>query len=299
ANRPTPRISTPTFIPGNPATFKAIRRATRDRRRSNAASKETAQRDPVEHQSEVNADCLFWSGGKESYLALKAMQLRTAEDNTQHLEDDDKATEPVEHPNSTNGPGYSRGGYTHVRVAQEQSVGVEGSGVCVKARGVNGRTVLVTTINAATWEASHQCVSVERIIEQARYLKLDLLLIPLDDWASNDDYRDGVLDGLKELNNSGLRPNRLIFGDLGLEEVRDWRISVFGKDMDCVFPIYGIDKHLLLQDLWDAEDLSVRVVSLPQGTFGGALGIGGIYDLSSLERLPSTVDVMGYVSNKA
>eukprot|EP01134_Creolimax_fragrantissima_P007158 CFRG7158T1 len=271
-NRPIPRIAKPTFIPFDAVTVKSIKKQSRESRRLKSRHARGKIDDDVHEKANSDVglavsegvDCLFWSGGKDSYLALKHLQIDKEKEQLNALTD-----------RITN-------------VDTSRDAGGDASSI----RSVN-RIVLVTTINVATWEASHQSVGVDSILGQAKFLKLDVLLIPLADFVSNEEYKSIVDNGLETLSKAGLKPDRLVFGDLRLAEVRDWRISVFGKDYECIFPNFGRSKKELLQMLWRSKDISVRVVSTPQGTFDGKIEEGCTYDERCVANLPEFVDAMG------
>lgn len=136
-------------------------------------------------------DLLFWSGGKDSLLALRAW-LRRAD------------------------------------------TGVE-------------RLVLVTTFDAKSRVVAHQDVPFSDIERQARWLDIDLIGVPLH---PGSDYLERVGAGLERLAGDGDTPRTLVFGDLHLAHVRQWRdesLARFGIDL--AYPLWQASYDALLADL--------------------------------------------------
>lgn len=214
---------------------------------------------------EVLVDVMFWSGGKDSYLSMLLLE-------QQHL-----------------------------------------------AAKKEGRLVLLTTFegSSATGEITHQGLCCRDVMDQAKALGLDLLLVPLPDkngqGVSNVSYKETVEQALvvlkQELISDTLRDKtssqiklRLVFGDLHLEDIKNWRESTFGGQggYRCLFPAFGVDYRVLQDILWSATESEVKVITISAWTglyndesTATAVSKGAVYDQQFVARLPPTIDPMG------
>lgn len=175
-------------------------------------------------------DLLFWSGGKDAFLALRYYQ---AEYNT----------EPV----------------------------------------------LITTFERSTKIVPHQNVPIESIYSQALYLKLPLFSIPLPHPASNEVY----LQSLKEsFDRFPFNINRLMFGDLHLQDIRDWREEQFSQmNYNLLFPIWHKPYNELFNKL-EKENIRIHISNVSAG-FKKYLSPGQIFNRKVAESLPDDIDKMG------
>ena len=154
------------------------------------------EEDGMPMPSEVTRYVLFWSGGKDSYLALVHL-----------LEDRPDA---------------------HV--------------------------TLLTTFDEDSQTVPHQAVPFVKCMDQARKLRLDLLAVPLPFRAGNDSYTRQIQAALSLLRSKvhsawALRSQPaptvntvLVFGDLRLEDVRNWREgahTIEAERQSCLFPVFN------------------------------------------------------------
>jgi ABC-type Fe3+-hydroxamate transport system substrate-binding protein/diphthamide synthase (EF-2-diphthine--ammonia ligase) len=138
----------------------------------------------------ASAAVLFWSGGKDSFLALRKL-----------LADE---SEP--------------------------------------------EIILLTTFDASERRVAHQDVDIASIVRQAEHLGLPLLGVPLDR-ASGEAYADSIAAGLAAIRRH-VAIERLCFGDLHLEHIRDWREEALsGLGADLHFPLWHADYEELSADL--------------------------------------------------
>ena len=227
---------------------------------------QTVISDPVtESEGEVLVDVMFWSGGKDSYLSMLLLEQQ------------------------------------HMAAKRE------------------GRLVLLTTFEGSspTGEITHQGLCCRDVMDQAKALGLDLLLVPLPDkngqGVSNVSYKETVENALEvlkqELISDTLRDKtssqiklRLVFGDLHLKDIRDWRESTFGGEggYRCLFPAFGVDYGLLQSILWGATESEVKVITISAWTglyndesTATAVKKGAVYDKQFVSHLPPTIDPMG------
>jgi hypothetical protein len=71
-----------------------------------------------------------------------------------------------------------------------------------------------------------QEIRLDAVFRQARALGRNVLAIPLPDPCSNEEYTARVVDALGLLGGVE-RVRRLVFGDLGLLDLREWREAAF------------------------------------------------------------------------
>ena len=253
---------------------------------------------------ETVVDVLFWSGGKDSYLSLLLLE-------QQHLASKSKNNDFIteEETKNTN---------NDFSFLDEETK----SETKTKRQGKSDRLiVLLTTFEGSspTGEIVHQGLQCRDIMDQAKALGLDLLLVPLPDkngqGVSNVSYKETVLAALEvlkmELVVSTLRDIavsdvklRLVFGDLHLKDIRDWRESTFGGEgeggMQCFFPAFGVDYAELMSILWAATGTEVRDITISAwtGLFNDEstatlVSKGAVFDQKFVSSLPPSIDQMG------
>lgn len=177
---------------------------------------------------------LFWSGGKDSYLALVFYR--------------------QEHPDA--------------------------------------EIQLLTTYNESKQLVPHQQIELSEIKKQALNLGLKLISVPLPPDCPNDVY----LKKIKKVLGSREEPvENLIFGDLHLKDIRDWREKVFGEmGYKSVFPIWEKSIHELLPVLL-FKPVEVKI-SAVQEEFQSLIRVGETFDqkfVTQLQYLPEDIDPMG------
>jgi len=182
----------------------------------------------------TNFDVVSWSGGKDSYLALRMLQKQNSR--------------PI---------------------------------------------LLMTTFDGRTENVAHQDVLLSMIQEQARTLKLPLLLIPL---YSEKPYLASIEQGLDLLSQHHLI-HRLVFGDLHLEYIRAWRekeLEPLMKKYNFVlhFPLWNCDYDMLLGEL-QASKAQCRISAIANEECKKTISIGDVFDEGLMLRLPLDVDKFG------
>ena len=143
--------------------------------------------------------------------------------------------------------------------------------------------ILCTTY--ANGMVGHQEIPVENIVAQAKHLQKPLLLIAL---KSTERYEHRVSNALDELNIT-----RLAFGDLHLEEIKDWRVRFFSQ-YKLLLPIWKVPYPELLDRLWNAD--GVPVVSAVGDHIDSSVNInvGEEYNRQFIDKIkPHNIDVMG------
>jgi len=175
-------------------------------------------------------DILFWSGGKDSLLAL--------------------------------------------RYLQDES---------------DGDPVLLTTFDDESGRVPHQNIPIETIRRQALDLGLILYTIPLSYPASNKEYLNTLANHLDQFP-FGVR--RLVFGDLHLQDIREWREEQFGAmGYDLHFPIWQKPYGELLGRL-EHDNVSIRI-SAVMDEFSDQIQPGSEFNRRFTNSLPEEVDKMG------
>ena len=264
-------------------------------------------------KGEIVVDVLFWSGGKDSYLSLLLLE-------QQHLASKSDDFSFVEEEGNSEGKSND---FSFVEEeSDEESEKKSGKKNKKKSeRKSERRVVLLTTFEGSspTGEITHQGLQCRDIMDQAKALGLDLLLVPLPNkdgkGVSNVSYKDTVLAALEilkmELVSSTLRDKaasdiklRLVFGDLHLKDIRDWRESTFGGEgeggLQCYFPAFEVDYAELMGILWAAIGSEVRDITISAWTglyndesTATLVSKGAIYDEKFVASLPPSIDKMG------
>ncbi|CAM9095775.1 unnamed protein product [Chrysoparadoxa australica] len=191
---------------------------------------------------------LFWSGGKDSFLTLRALQAR------------------------------------------------------VRA-GDAAKILLLTTFSQETRIVAFQNTKIEAVVAQAEHEELDLLAIPLvggDASLPQGPYMKAVLDALDSLSD---QVEALCFGDLHLEDIRDWRVNTFGDHFPCQFPVFKRPYEELMAALWEEQaagrvEVLLTAVREDLKDICSELRVGRIFDSSFVDALRgleghSPIDLMG------
>ncbi len=186
-------------------------------------------------------DVLFWSGGKDSLLALRALRAS-----------------------------YSQGQAASGGNAQRD-------------------IVLLTTFDAQSRAVAHQDIPIQQIVRQAQHLELPLLGVPLH---SDLSYVERIREALTLVPSAA----RLVFGDLHLEHIRQWREQAFQPLLDDYslrlhFPLWHVSYARLLADL-SASGVPCEVSAVDSKTLPN-LRIGTPFDKRLIDSLPPTVDSFG------
>lgn len=214
----------------------------------------------IEDLSDV-VDVLFWSGGKDSFLALRQLVRQSAD---------------------------------------RESV------------------LLLTTYDAHSRTVAHQNVPVDTIVRQAIAMRMPLLGVPLDgsiredengattSTASRDggtsrsptqgDYLSYIQRALLHVRNSGTSIRRLVFGDLHLDHIRQWRDSSLSMEgIKLFYPLWKVPYSNLGEDLL-RSGVTARVCAVDATVSKDAaalIRIGEVYGEELRARLPSTIDAFG------
>ena len=170
---------------------------------------------------------------------------------------------------------------------------------------------LVTTFGQKSRVVAHQELPIQTIVEQAQALGLPLLGVPLYPGA---DYTRAINDALRyaatgspvevesgasanERSASAPQLRGLVFGDLHLQHIRQWReeqlADIAGElGLELQFPLWQVDYAELWDDL-QASGARARVCASPDFARIAPVGKGDLFDAALMSRLPEGVDKFG------
>ena len=147
-----------------------------------------------------------------------------------------------------------------------------------------GRNViLLTSFGAYTNRVSIQNIHIKDIAKQAELFKVPLCLVPL---YPNSDYKQSIEEGLNQIRSStGLPIARLVFGDLHLQDIRQWRVDTW-QGFEVSTPLFGMDYEALLQKLWlHLKDRNLTITLSTEVKLGDAtLPVGTPYDQALVDQ---------------
>lgn len=157
------------------------------------------------------------------------------------------------------------------------------------SRDVGRESVWLTTYDASRNELPIQGIGVETISRQAQRTGQPLVLVPV---GAGRAYEESVIAGL-DLIARRHRVERLVFGDLWLEEIRAAREKTLGRwaaerGAEMSFPLWKVPAAKLLGDLFTrGPEVRISASELP------GIAIGDTFDAELVKRVPSTADPMG------
>jgi len=179
----------------------------------------------------------------------------------------------------------------------------------IKRERPTAQAVLLTTINANTNSVPIQDVTSKEISEQAASLGLPVCFVPLPDNCPNEQYVEKIREALDTIASSiGLRPTTMVYGDLFLEDIRQWRVGMFHQtlqfpEIELAFPLWQRDyQQDLLPLLWNhlrEQNAEVRISAVSDSLQSDAtltsdiLTKGGIFHEETITSLPDKIDAMG------
>lgn len=123
--------------------------------------------------------------------------------------------------------------------------------------GEGRNVILLTSFGAHTNRVSIQDVHIRDIAKQAKFFKVPLCLVPL---YPNTDYQESIEAALSMIRMQIKLPIvRLVFGDLHLQDIRQWRVSAW-KGYEIYTPLFNVPYAELLQKLWyHQENLDLAI----------------------------------------
>ena len=149
---------------------------------------------------------------------------------------------------------------------------------------------LVTTINEAFQRVAMHAVRRQLLEAQAAAAGLPLHLVPIPHPCPNDEYERIMNAFIADAAGDGI--DAMAFGDLFLEDVRDYRIRLLdGSGIAPVFPIWHRPTAELAREMV-AAGLKARVTCLDPRVLDRSFA-GRLFDESFLDDLPESVDPCG------
>ncbi|MBY6153527.1 adenine nucleotide alpha hydrolase [Vannielia litorea] len=150
-------------------------------------------------------------------------------------------------------------------------------------------TSALTTLNEAFDRVAMHGTRAAILRAQAEAAGLELLEVPLPWPCTNEIYEARMAEAVEALKANGI--TQMIFGDLFLEDVRDYRIAQLeGTGITPVFPLWGEDTAALAREV--AKRFDTRLVTLDPSKLPDALA-GRRLDAALLAELPEGVDPCG------
>ena len=146
--------------------------------------------------------------------------------------------------------------------------------------------VLLTSFGALTSRVSIQNIHIKNIAKQSEFLKLPLCLVPL---FPNTDYKTSIQEAVSLISaQTGATIERLVFGDLHLQSIRQWRVDTW-PEYEIYTPLFDVSYETLLDRLWQLQkemDLSITL-STDLSLSSETLDIGTAYTELLVEQLKS------------
>lgn len=151
---------------------------------------------------------------------------------------------------------------------------------------------LLTTMTAGYDRVSIHGVRRSLLHAQAEALALPLQEVTLAPESSNDAYDAALADALGEVRARMPDVRRVTFGDIFLEDVRQYREDrVRALGFGALFPLWGESTNALARELF-AREIEARLVCVDTQVLPAAYA-GRRYDATLLAELPGEVDPCG------
>ncbi|RJO68660.1 MAG: adenine nucleotide alpha hydrolase [Myxococcales bacterium] len=146
---------------------------------------------------------------------------------------------------------------------------------------------LLTTINAAADRAAMHAVRRTLVEAQAAACGLPLVLVPIPDPCSNEEYEARMAEAMETAKAQGV--TGVAFGDLFLEDVRAYRERQLGRAaMTAHFPLWGLNTAALAREM-QAGGLRAIVTCIDPRILAEGF-VGREWDAAFLADLPAGVD---------
>ncbi len=150
-----------------------------------------------------------------------------------------------------------------------------------------GITHLLTTYDEASGRVPIQGVRIDVIRAQASAMDLRLVEVPLPAGSNNRVWSETLARVIRD---HGFE--RLVFGDLHLEDIRAFRERLLGPTgCELRYPLWTTDTRALANEML-ASGLECRICSIMPGRLP-ATTLGGPWDATFIETLPDNVDPCG------
>ncbi len=150
---------------------------------------------------------------------------------------------------------------------------------------------LLTTFNEAFDRVAMHAVRRELVEAQARAASLPLVDVPLPWPCSNTAYEEAMSRALAKVRVQ-LRITHVAFGDLFLEDVRQYRESrMQGTGLTPLFPLWGMPTATLARTMVESG-LKARITCVDPKRLAPSY-VGRLFDGALLDELPDEVDPCG------
>jgi uncharacterized protein (TIGR00290 family) len=158
--------------------------------------------------------------------------------------------------------------------------------------GVFSPSVLLTSVTTEYDRVSIHGVRRSLLERQAAALGIPLFTIELPPKCSNTEYETAFQDALSRVRSSLPHVRHVAFGDLFLEDVRQYREQLIaGSDWEPLFPLWG-DNTDALARRFIADGFAARVVCVDTMLLAESFA-GRLFDERLLAALPEGVDPCG------
>ena len=160
----------------------------------------------------------------------------------------------------------------------------------IKKTGEYEIAALITTVTSNYDRVSMHGLHTDLLEQQAKSLDIPLQKVFISKNASNDEYESAFNDVLLSRKKKGI--DKVVFGDLFLEEIKKYRENLLGKiGMECVFPIWKRDTGKLAQEFIEL-DFKAKTICVDSEVLGEEFA-GREYDYDFLKDLPEGIDPCG------
>jgi uncharacterized protein (TIGR00290 family) len=149
---------------------------------------------------------------------------------------------------------------------------------------------ILTSLNSDAERVSMHGVREQLLDAQANALGLPIIKVNLPERCSNEIYEREMAKACDQMLADGV--SHLIFGDLFLEDIREYRIKMLGgTGLTPVFPIWGRDTATLARDMM-ASGLKAQLTCIDTKALDDEFS-GRLFDQSLLDEMPSGIDPCG------
>lgn len=150
---------------------------------------------------------------------------------------------------------------------------------------------LVTTLNADAGRVAMHAVRRQLLRQQADASGLPLLEVELP-WPCDNATYENIMAAALQAAHTDLDISHVAFGDLFLEDVRDYRIrQLSALDVEPLFPLWGLNTGKLARDML-ASGLRAKITCVDPRQLDPEFA-GRDFDAALLDALPHSVDPCG------
>ena len=148
---------------------------------------------------------------------------------------------------------------------------------------------LLTTFDLESAESQMHFVNITFIQKQADSLSLPLYIMNVATGMPRS-YEEEMQKAVEHFRSLGV--SHFAFGDIHLENVKQYRVELFGKlKMGLLFPLWGMSSHQLMSSFYEA-DIKAKIV-VAQADKLGQQYIGQDLTKELVNSFPTDVDVCG------